>query len=104
MLIYIDFITTGLVRVNEVHLSQVEHMERFTPHYSDKSIPVEEAARVASCVPQAHSSELLCRLLQIELLIVEEAVTNLEFGKLLLPIPQLLHGQPPFFNLKLVFG
>ena len=53
-------------------------MESFAAHDTNEAVLVEPLHRILPLVAEAHLDQLLCRLLQVKLLVVEEAVRLLQ--------------------------
>ena len=87
----VDLVAACGVRIDEVHPREVEHVEGFSADDSNVAVPIEEATCVAARIAQAHHCHILGRLLQVELLVVEEPVLFDQFDEFSAIIPQLLH-------------
>ena len=73
--IEIGLISLFNIRVKEVKALEVEHMECLTAHYTDVAIFVEPLLHVFTAfVTTAKFYHLLSRLLQVEFLVVKEAI------------------------------
>ena len=89
----IDSVATIGVCVYEIHELEVKHMECFSAHNTNKAVFVKPLHRVLiSLIVEAHLNHLGCRLLQIKLLVVEEAIGTLEFNFFSILVLQALDG------------
>ena len=98
----VDLVATCGVRIDEVHPSEVEHVEGFSADDSNVAVPIEEATCVAARIAQAHHRHIRCRLLQVELLVVEEPILLGQLDEFPTIIPQFLHVEMPSSNCVIV--
>ena len=91
----VDLVAACGVRIDEVHTGEVENVEGFSTDDSDIAVPIEESTRVAARIAQAHHCHIRCRLLQVELLIVEEPILLGQLDEFPTIIPQFLNVEMP---------
>ena len=91
----VDLVAACWVCINEVHPREIEHVEGFSADDSNVAVPIEEATCVAARIAQAHHCHIRCRLLQVELLIVEEPILLGQLDEFPTIIPQFLHVEMP---------